>query len=221
VKQVDQRVVGTDAAIPTKFRARGGTGALLVLIVAAPVALAGCPAQRVRMYRGEELRENQVASVTGEFNRGGIMISLENIDGARVPGQGPIRGGIYSRKTEAVIAPGVHTVEVTFWGPDVQSLEPTPVTFDAEAGHQYEIRVARAPGQEDTFWSRLAYATIGRREPWLVWVVDLQTGQPVPPAPTGNAPKQQQHQHEPHKTLERTGHDAARHSRASCDGHSV
>lgn len=162
------------------------TCCLVALATCSVLLLAGCAMQRVKMYPGSDLPPSETATISGHFDRGGLMVTVESVDGQKVPGQGPVRGGGYSRDTVSVVAPGTHTVEIQFWallwsGGTVQTHEPIPLRFEAKAGHDYEIRAARDSEDRDTAWSALATATIGGREKWVSWVVDLQTNEVVPP----------------------------------------
>ena len=143
--------------------------------------------QRVKMYPGADLPDRDLAVVTGEFDRNGMMVTLEQVDGVTVPGQGPIRGGVFSRETQALVTTGAHTVSIQFWSSNVHTLNPTDLRFSAEAGHVYEIRVGRAPGDTDTVWSRLLKATVGGTERWTAWVIDTTTGGRVVLEPLGAA----------------------------------
>jgi hypothetical protein len=145
--------------------------------------------QRVKMHAGPDLPSAQIATISGQFDRAGLMVTLESVDGEKVPGQGPIRGGVYSRDTVAVVMPGVHSVEIKFWSPNVVSEMPTALAFDVRAGHNYEIRVGRDPSDRDTFWSNLRKATIGGRERWQAWVIDLDAGNSVPLLNTDFSPQ--------------------------------
>jgi hypothetical protein len=154
----------------------------MAVLLAACGGLSACTAQRVKMYQETELPAERTATIAGAFDRLGMMVTLERIDGAVVPNQGPIRGGIYSRQTTAVVQPGVHIVEIRFWGSNgsVEQFEPYPVTFLTEAGHQYEIRIERDPMDPDTFMSSMRKTLSGGRESWVTYVFDLSGGTAVP-----------------------------------------
>jgi hypothetical protein len=167
---------------------RAGSG--VALLTVALLLLVGCPAkQRLKMHAGPEMPPSETATVTGQFKRwdwstmgSGLMVTLEAVDEVPVPGQGRIRDDIYSRQTEAIITAGLHSVDIQFWSPSddpeqhmrstLKSVKPFRVVFNAEAGHDYEIRVARAAGETRA-------PRYGGYEKWVAWVVDLKTGESV------------------------------------------
>lgn len=157
------------------LRCRLGALGLLFLLAAWQ---AGCGAQRIRVYGGPERPRDRVATVSGFFDRDRMMVTIETIDGRKVVGQGPFRGGVYSRDTIAEIIPGYHEAEVRFWGfsgtATMVSDKPLLVAFVAQAGRDYEIRVRR---YGDAFYP--GDPGVVPPSPWLVWVVDLHTGEPV------------------------------------------
>jgi hypothetical protein len=160
-----------------------GTAVASIALLAS--LLLGCPGQRVKMYSGDAQAPDQLATLRGYFHRMGPMISLESIDGAPVPGQGPIRGGVYGRETEALITPGEHTVAFTVWayrGAIGNSSGMLQLTFRAERGHAYEVRASPAPDRGESLWEKFERDLLDRAA-WDVFIVDLQSEQPVQAQP--------------------------------------
>jgi hypothetical protein len=167
-----------------QMRERRGEEARFLRVSAAMMAfafvlfVAACGAQRIRVYSGPERPRDRVATVSGFFDRDRMMVTIETLDGRKVAGQGPFRGGVYSRDTVAEIIPGYHEAEVRFWGfsgtTTMVSDKPLFVAFVAQAGRDYEIRVRRFG---DAFYPTAP--SVVPPSPWLVWVVDTHSGEPV------------------------------------------
>jgi len=153
------------------------------------LVLSACTGARIRAYTGPEQSPDHIAILrhqTGFNNPSVYFVRIDDLPFAR------------RQYADVELLPGRH--EVAF-GYEAVSLLMTYsfstknawVTFDAEAGHEYEARVQKLPS--NNIWAALAGQ--GR---WMGIIVELHTGNVVasslnhpPAAPTSTAsePKQE------------------------------
>jgi len=140
---------------------------VLALLVLGLVLLVGCGGtQKIRGYSAAGPPPEHVATLRTD-GWSGERTEVERIDGVPVRENAPAFGN-----QEIELPAGIHTLEVSRPG----STRNFALSFDAQAGGQYEVQSIRL---KDGFWSEIWLHYAGGSSRWVAWIVDTKSGEVV------------------------------------------
>ncbi len=126
--------------------------------------------QVIRTYEGPARPRAEVAFLY-ESNLGFGLgftpahVTIQKIDGVQLD--------TFLKNSGIELLPGTHTIETSFFDATSKSTSNASVTFEAKAGHQYEIDGTALPSEN----------SFSLRGKWTCWIVDIGSGAVVGGAP--------------------------------------
>lgn len=158
-------------------------GARLSLLIGLVTLFAGCATTR-RLPMTGAAGVGTPAILVEQRGSDGFDVDVEVVDGQRVP-----RDSTWgSTRWEIEVAPGRHSVEVSYVDGQSHSTQNATISFAAAPGGRYEIHGARIEDDIAEPGTRIATSLSAMaRGSWVAWIVDTQTGAVV----GGRKPDQQ------------------------------
>jgi hypothetical protein len=141
---------------------------LRATLVCLSLVLSGCASTyHVRWYDGPPRATNEVALVKVQFEFMGEVAQVKSIDGTP-HGTGKLRGG-YPHELE--LPAGEHTIGVGYYAGMAESTSAIKLTFTCQAGHVYELHVARI----NEGFSNTVGVALGGSGHYTAWIIDSDT----------------------------------------------
>jgi len=134
------------------------------LVCFSSLVLTGCATYHVRWYDGPPRGTNEVALVKAQFEFMGEVAQIKSVDGTK-------RSETWGYPHEIELLPGEHTIGVGYYAAGAESTSAIKLTFTCQAGHVYELHVARI----NEGFSNTVGAALGGSGHYTAWIIDSDT----------------------------------------------
>ena len=140
---------------------------LRTVLVCLSFSLVGCATTQVRWYDGPPRSRDEIAVLKAQHEMWGESAFVKSIDGTPM-GKGKYR---WYNPHEIEFQPGEYTVEAAYFTGVVQGVSPIKLTFNCQAGHAYELHVAKI---DEGFWGEVRLS-LGGHGHYTAWIIDSET----------------------------------------------